>query len=298
MTEPATTVAPRVSPAIIVAVSAVFWGLWWLPLRGLEATGLGPMALNLWLYAAAAVALAPVLWRLRATARRGGWPLAVSAGLFGAAILMWNGALQTGEVVRVTLLFFLMPVWATVLGRLCLAEPVGGRRLAAIGLGIGGALVLLADAWPPVPKALGDWLGLAAGLLFAGSATAARYGRVDGRVLTALAFLVAAALAGVAVRLGGETAVPPSLGALAMIAAASLLWLLPTTGAQLWGAARLDPGRLALLMLLEVVAAAASAALLTDEPFGLREAAGCVLILAAGALEATGQPAESDRSDP
>jgi drug/metabolite transporter (DMT)-like permease len=32
-----------------------------------------------------------------------------------------------------------------------------------------------------------------------------------------------------------------------------------------------------------------SAALLAGESFGLREAAGCVLILAAGALEALGQ---------
>lgn len=279
----------RISPATVVAVSAVFWGLWWLPLRSLDATGLGPMALNFWLYMAAALALLPMLWALRAKALAGGRALLLSAALFGVAILAWNGALQTGEVVRVTLLFFLMPVWATVLGRLFLAEPMGGRRVAAICLGIGGALVLLAEAWPPVPKALGDWLGLLSGMLFAGSATAARYGRVDGRVLTALAFLIGSVLAAIVVGLGPEPALPPSLGALLPVAAVALFWLMPITWAQLWGSGRLDPGRLALLMLLEVVAAAVSAALLTDEPFGLREAAGCVLILAAGALEATGQ---------
>ena len=282
----------RVSPATVVAVSAVFWGLWWLPLRSLDATGLGPMALNLWLYVVAALALLPVLWALRTKVLAGGPALLLSAGLFGIAILAWNGALQTGEVVRVTLLFFLMPVWATVLGRLFLAEPMGGRRIAAICFGVGGALVLLAEAWPPVPKVLGDWLGLLSGMLFAGSATAARYGRVDGRVLTALAFLIGAGLAATAVALGPEPALPPSPAVLLPVAAVALFWLMPITWAQLWGSARLDPGRLALLMLLEVVAAAVSAALLTDEPFGLREAAGCVLILAAGALEATGQTAE------
>jgi hypothetical protein len=40
-----------------------------------------------------------------------------------------------------------------------------------------------------------------------------------------------------------------------------------------------------LLLLLEVAVAALSAALLAGEPFGVREAAGCILILAAGALE-------------
>jgi len=282
---------PIASPAVVVAVAAVFWGLWWLPLRGLEATGLGPAALNLWLYGIAAAVLLPVLWVRRGQLRIGGLALMAAAGLFALAIVAWNGALQTGEVVRVTLLFYLAPIWATVLGRLVLSEPVGVRRLLAVAFGLGGALVLLAEAWPPVPRALGDWLGLGAGLVFAGSATAARYGRVDGRALTALAFLLAVPVAGIASAFGGEPTPWPSTGSVALIGAVSLLWLVPVTWALLWGAARLDPGRLALLMLLEVVAAAASAALLTDEPFGLREAAGCVLILAAGALEATGQAA-------
>ena len=41
-------------------------------------------------------------------------------------------------------------------------------------------------------------------------------------------------------------------------------------------------------MLLEVLAAAVSAAFLTDEAFGLREAIGCALILGAGLLETVG----------
>ncbi len=36
----------------------------------------------------------------------------------------------------------------------------------------------------------------------------------------------------------------------------------------------------------EVIAASVSAGLLTDEPFGWREAVGCVLILSAGLVEA------------
>ncbi|EDP65806.1 hypothetical protein BAL199_03239 [alpha proteobacterium BAL199] len=277
------------SPAAIVAVAAVFWGLWWLPLRSLDGLGLGPAAINLWLYAVAAILLLPVLWARRARLIVSGVPLCLAAVLFGLAIVAWNGALQTGQVVRVTLLFYLAPIWGTILGRIVLGEPVTGRRVLAIALGLGGALVLLAEAWPPVPPALGDWLGLGAGMVFAGSATAARYGRVDGRALTASAFLAAAIVAGCVAAFGTEPLAVPTAGTLGWIAIVSLLWLVPVTWALLWGAGRLDPGRLALLMLLEVVAAAASAALLTDEPFGLREAAGCALILAAGALEATGQ---------
>lgn len=278
-----------VPTAAVVAVAAIFWGLWWLPLRALERLGLGPEAANFWLYAAAAAGLAPVLWARRVPLASGGAPMLVAAVLYAVALVAWNGALQAGEVVRATLLFYLAPVWGTLLGRLLLDEPVGARRIAAIALGLGGAAVLLGDAWPPLPRGAGDWLGLGAGVAFAGSATAARLGRVDGRALTALAFAVAAVLAAaVAVASTRDVTVPTPAG-LAWLAAAALLWLVPVTWALLWGAGRLDPGRLALLMLLEVVAAAASAALLVDEPFGLREAAGCALILAAGTLEASGR---------
>lgn len=285
-----------VSPVAVVAVAAVFWGLWWLPLRALAGPDFHAEAVNLWLYLMAAVGLLPVLWLRRGRLAAGGMPLVGAAALYAIALVAWNGALQVGEVVRATLLFYLAPVWGTLLGRLVLDEPVGPRRIAAITLGLGGAVVLLADAWPPLPRALGDWLGLGAGLSFAGSATAARLGRVDGRALTALAFLVAAMLAAAVAVAAPHPVAVPSLAGAAWIAAASLLWLVPVTWALLWGAGRLDPGRLSLLMLLEVVAAAASAALLADEPFGLREAAGCALILAAGALEATGQGHEPGRT--
>ena len=48
---------------------------------------------------------------------------------------------------------------------------------------------------------------------------------------------------------------------------------------------RLDAGRVGILLLIEVMAAAVSAAILTDEPFGWREAVGCVLIVTAGLIE-------------
>jgi drug/metabolite transporter (DMT)-like permease len=68
-------------------------------------------------------------------------------------------------------------------------------------------------------------------------------------------------------------------------ALAALGWLLPVSWLLLWGARFLEPGRVSLLLLLEVAVAAISAALLAGEPFGLREGLGCLLILTAGALE-------------
>lgn len=68
-------------------------------------------------------------------------------------------------------------------------------------------------------------------------------------------------------------------------APAGLASLLPCTGLLLWNAPFLEPGRGSLLLLLEAAVASIPAALVAGEPFGLREAAGCLLILAAGVLE-------------
>jgi drug/metabolite transporter (DMT)-like permease len=73
-----------------------------------------------------------------------------------------------------------------------------------------------------------------------------------------------------------------------MLIGATLVWHLPSIALVLWGAGRLGPARVSILLMVELIAAAGSAALWAGEPFGWREAAGCVLILTAGALEAAG----------
>jgi drug/metabolite transporter (DMT)-like permease len=98
-----------------------------------------------------------------------------------------------------------------------------------------------------------------------------------------------------AARAAVPTAIEP--GVLGLAALAALAWLLPCTWLLLWGARHLEPGRVALLLLLEVAVAAGSAAWLAGEPFGGREAAGCLMILAAGAVEALSE-LRASRLDP
>ena len=62
-------------------------------------------------------------------------------------------------------------------------------------------------------------------------------------------------------------------------------FLLPTVTLLLWSPIHIGAGAFSILILTELVVGAISAALLTDEAFGWREATGCALILAAGAIE-------------
>jgi drug/metabolite transporter (DMT)-like permease len=273
-----------------VALSASLWGLWWLPLRALAEAGLSGPALNAALYGIASVALLPWLWRRRRRIAAGG-PLLLGAGaLFGGALVSWNLALIQGEVVRVTLLFYLAPVWATLLALALLREPIGPLRVISVVLGLAGAAVLLGFAdGLPLPRSLGDWLGLAAGVLFALSVTLVRKGEAISGLDQTMVSFAAAALLSLLLLSAAPPSTPVGAAVLAVAALATLVWLLPCTWLLLWGARFLEPGRVSLLLLLEVAVAALSAALLAGEPFGLREAFGCLLILGAGALEAAAE---------
>ena len=63
------------------------------------------------------------------------------------------------------------------------------------------------------------------------------------------------------------------------------LSMLPITYLTIWPATVLSPGRVGMLLMVEVIVGVISAAILTDEQFGVRELAGTVLIISAGVVE-------------
>ena len=70
--------------------------------------------------------------------------------------------------------------------------------------------------------------------------------------------------------------------------------MLPINLIILWAATRLEPARVGILLMSEVVVGVLSAALLAGEPFTWREATGAALIVLAGVLEVM-QRGASDR---
>ena len=65
------------------------------------------------------------------------------------------------------------------------------------------------------------------------------------------------------------------------------IWMLPVVWLTIFGASWLDPVRVAIFLMLEIVVGISTAALLAGEPFGARELAGAVLILGASGVEIT-----------
>ena len=97
----------------------------------------------------------------------------------------------------------------------------------------------------------------------------------------------------VALMAGGTPHLVPSTETLLdsgpWLLAFSLAWMLPVMWLTIVGASRLDPGRVAILLMFEIIVGLTTAAALTDEPFGLRELVGAAFILAASGTELSPQ---------
>ena len=275
-------------PVIAIAVSALLWGVWWVPLRWLGEMGFAPLPLNALLYGAGALILLPFLLARGGLRRRPPHVLASGIAL-GFALIAWNLALLHGEVVRVTLLFYLSAVWACLMEWVVLHRRIRLARVVAVLLGLGGAWVLLGGGGgPPVPRGIGDWFGIVSGLLFAIAVTVANVTKaLDSAEQTCVAF-AAAAIIGFAATLaqfGGLPSPGVTPYAYGAVIGLAVVWLLPISLLLFWGARSLPPGRVSLLMLLGVVAAVLSAIYLAVEPFTQIEAVGCALIIASGLIE-------------
>lgn len=290
---PATT---TLLPAAALTLNALVWGLSWWPLRELHAAGLHPLWATALIFALAAAALG--VWRRgvwrEVAAHRALWVLVVASGTTNAA---FNWAVTIGDVVRVVLLFYLMPLWAVLLARWLLGEPLHRGALARVALALAGALTVL---WPdgggwPLPRTLADTLGVLGGFTFALNNVmlrreSARSDSARAAAMFAGGVLVAGGVALVLTWVGRVgTPPPPAPDWVAGAALLGALFLVANLALQ-YGAARLPAQTTAVIMLTEVLFASASAIALGAGTLGWRVVVGGALIVAAAALAARARP--------
>ncbi len=279
-------------PAAALTFNAFVWGVSWWPFRELDARGLHPLWATVAIYALAVAVLAvarPAAWREIAR-HRGLWVLVLASGTTNAA---FNWAVTIGDVVRVILLFYLMPLWAVLLARPLLGERLQRGAALRVALALAGALVVLwpADGGWPLPRTLAEGLGLLGGFTFAlNNVMLRREARRSEAARASAMFAGGALVAGVlalALTSTGHIGAPPPLapgwvaGALTMGAA-----FLASNLALQYGAARLAAHATAVIMLTEVVFASASAVALGAGALTTQTLAGGALIVAGAAMAA------------
>jgi drug/metabolite transporter (DMT)-like permease len=291
--------ASGVAPALALLVNAFVWGVSWWPFRQLQAQGLHPLWATALVYA---VSLALLLVLRPAAWREFGrqpllWCLMAAAGLTNVG---FNWAVTVGDVVRVVLLFYLMPAWTVLLAWPLLGESPTLRSLARLALAMAGVAIVLnteGSFWP-LPESLADWLALMGGFSFALTNILLRkLRRVEAapRILAMFAggatLATAAALLGLAI--GIVPAPPmPQLAWTGVGVALSLGFLAANVALQ-YGASRMSAHAAALIMLSEVVFASLSSVALGAAQMSGRTWVGGALILAAAAWSAWPEPATS-----
>ncbi len=289
-------------PALALALNALVWGVSWWPFRQLQDHGLHPLWATAIIYVFAVVcviAFKPQAWRglLKHPML---WLLVAASGLTNVG---FNWAVTVGDVVRVILLFYLMPAWVVVLAWPLLGERPNTGSLLRLALALTGVVIVLktpASPWP-VPDSLADWLALMGGFSFALTNILLRklnQTPEESRMLAMFGggstMAVAAALMGMS--LGMVTMPPaPALSWVGLAAALSVAFLAGNMALQ-YGAARLSASATSLIMLTEVVFASGSAVALGAGELTPQTLIGGALILLASLLSAlTFSPALAEK---
>lgn len=283
-------------PVLALLFNALIWGLAWWPFRQMLDAGLHPLWATALMYAAIVAVLTlarPGIWA-QARAVPALLLLAFSSGLNNVA---FNWAISIGDVVRVILLFYLMPAWAVLLAWRILGERPTPAALGRLALAFAGVLLVL---WPQGAGAsarlsatlgLADGLALLGGFMFALTNVLLRRMQAVPSQARMLAMFVGCCAMALLAALGGQALalVPafPAFDARWALAAAGLAVLLMVGNWALqYGAARLAAGTTAVVMLSEVVFASGSSMLAGSAQPTAQTLLGGTLVVGAALLAA------------
>jgi drug/metabolite transporter (DMT)-like permease len=276
--------------SLVILWTGMFWGLYWLPVRRLEALGLGGAWGTAAITAAAALVLMPFVVTRRHQLKHAN-PIGIaSIALGGVAFALYSIGFLYGRVAMIILLWFLSPVWSILIGRYLMGWSTPGLRLVAVSFGLIGLFIMLgAEGSIPLPQGLGEWMSLFGGVLWSFSTTGIRAKSNLEPAASALIFALGAAAT--ALVLAPFLASPPvvdtaALGTVIVIAVfTGGLWWGLSTAALIWAAMRVDPARVSILLMTEVLVGAITASWFAQEHLSALELAGGAMVLAAGVLE-------------
>ncbi|MCL7743994.1 DMT family transporter [Guyparkeria hydrothermalis] len=287
------TLGERVPPSLILMAGSTLWGLTWIWLKHAHALGIGPILLTVVAFATQWLVIAPFAWRAwkdpsrRPISRLDGPWLALLAFASGVAGVGFTMAMVYGDVVRSMMLFFLIPAWGVLFGRVFLKEPLTPTRLLAVVSALAGAFLILGpdfgDGLRPA-----DLFALIAGFSLAGANTLFRF-LADQPISIKLSLMQGSTvlLGLLAWGLSAEFGTMPTLEAVGSSALYGATMLLAAILATQYAVERLPASRSAILMTLELLVAVASATWLGDRIHGANVWTGGTLILIAALLEAT-----------
>ena len=279
-----------------LVVNAFVWGVSWWPLRQLQSAGLHPLWSTVIMYCFALVvvlSIKPKAWQ-GLLQHPQLWLLFLASGLTNVG---FNWAVSISDVVRVLILFYLMPAWAVLLAWLLLGEGPTRAALLRLLLAFTGVIIVLlpsnttSTASAALHFGFADGLALMGGFCFAFTnvllkklnqtpSESRMFAMFFGGAMLAL-------LAGTAgITQGWVNALPAISGSWVWLAAGLSLAFLMGNVALQYGASRLRSSTTSVVMLSEVAFGSLSAIALGTAVVDTRTLVGGLLIILAAALAA------------
>lgn len=282
---------PDKTLGIFLALSAGVWGLYWLPLRSIEELGVSASWSVVLFNACPLVVLVPLLLFNYQQLKGLVGPTILAGLMIGIAFNLYaNGLLET-TVARATLLYYLTPIWSTLLGVVWLSEPLTKARIIAIGVALIGLFLLLSNVNSSNQALnIGDLYSFMSGIFWAiGVSVLNRWATVPILPLLACTFLATTLFSALTAGLLPANPVP-DLQAVKMALPAAAFWAIfifvPSFFIIFRISQLLFPGRVGILTMTEAIVAIVSAAILIpEESMLLLQWLGAGAIIMAGLIE-------------
>ena len=281
---------------LIISIAVFFtsglWGLYWIPQRALQNGGLTGGWGTVAQYAIPLIVLTPfIIWKF-IKGKSTGLNLTLIGLFFGGGIACYANSFLLTDLMRVFILFYLMPVWTTIFEIIFFKQKPNWQRGVSIFLALLGLWIVFGENGNlPLPVNAGDWLALLGGLLCA--AGAIKLEKAGSEDITSL--LYSFFFYGLLVTLFTSLIFSESFGAfpkitswismLPLLILLSLVFFIPSNIVILWSPSRIGAGLFSILVLSEIIFGTISAALLSNEKFGWREGIGGTLMFIAGFAE-------------
>ncbi len=281
---------PAYGPVLLVLASALMWGLWWVPVRVCEALGLTGVWPNFGINLGALIGFAALI-AFRRPSSKLKVPALIGSLLIGMAVAFYGAALSLTDVARAVLLFYLAPAWSTLIELMFLGQRWHLRRLPPLILSFTGMIVVFRGEISFGDGSIGDLAALISGIAWSAGAalvfsTKEAGSGPDTGLLTRLAFAVMISAVMTSIVLlpldwqGWPRLDDGDVGLAILLAlGAGVIYLAPIIGVTLWGAERLLPATISFLLAAEILSGITSSAFFLDEPFGVWELAGTIMII-------------------
>ena len=278
--------------SLIIVVSSCAWGLYWLPLRSIEQSGIvGSWSIVL-VNACPLIILVPLIFFNLDKFKKYPKPILFAGIMIGAAFTFYANGLVETSVIRATLLFYLSPIWSTIIGIIWLNERLTIARVISIIVALIGLILLLYDFRNQETAMLnfGDFSSILSGLFWAlGASILKKWSKLPIIPLTAIVYFSTTSLS-ILLAIIVYKAPIPSLALIGQNFSTAFIWsvivLLPSFCIIFRISQILFPGRVGILMMSEVAVAVISAKiLLPEEQMVILQWIGASAILLAGVVE-------------